>query len=167
MLRQLLDAVGVRPSICSLGPHVERRSPVKVNFAHLCDYALVADGKLSVMGIFDRISAFKLPWSHPTAYLAFELGLEPPEVGTDFSVRIQVRDQDGKTLIEADGQLKSGGRAKIGDRPKVKQVLCINGLTFERPGPYEVVIWLNEKLEESLPFDVVLREQKLLASDHG
>ena len=47
---------------------------MKVNFAHLCDYAMIADGKLGVIGIFSIINVPQLPHTHTQMYVAFELG---------------------------------------------------------------------------------------------
>lgn len=135
---------------------------MKVNFAHLCDYALVANGKLSVMGIFDQIGAQAFPWSHPTLYIAYELGLEPAEMGTKFKVRIVMQDEDGGEVMSLEGsvQTEPKGKIKIGDSPKARQVLCLNGVTFTRGGPHQIVIFLQGQVAHTIRFDVLQRPQQ-------
>ncbi len=137
---------------------------MRVNFAHLCDYAANTEaGKLCVMGIFDQIRVVKLPLAYPTLYLAFEIEMESAEVGRDFTSKISIRDQDGGSLFTTDGKLTSdasGRPTPIGKSAKIRLTLCINQLEFRKPGRHEVVIWLQDRLECTLPFEVVVLDNE-------
>ena len=130
---------------------------MKINFAHLCDYALVSEGKLSVMGIFGQIRPqSNLPWQHPTFYLAYEIGLKPAELGATIKTRVAIRDQDGETLVMAEGTGKVEAKRQVGidDQPTVRHIMCFNNIHFKRPGPHEVVIWLQDEVSYTLRFEV-------------
>ena len=133
---------------------------MRVNFAHLSDYAVnTEDGKLCVMGILDQIHVMKLPWEYPTLYLAFEIEMESAEVGRNFTSKISIRDQDGGSLFTTDGKLtadNSGNPTPIGKSVKIRLTFCINKLEFRNPGRHEAVIWLQNRLEYTLPFEVVV-----------
>src|SRR5437870_1213864 len=103
---------------------------MKVNFAHLCDYAIVSqEGKLSVLGIFDNVHAGQLPAIHQKMVLAFQIVPHPSEVGNSFEVCVQCVDQDGGKLFELKGTMKTaiapGATMKPGDRPRFSQVMEI------------------------------------------
>ena len=138
---------------------------MQINFAHLCDYALMSDGKLSVLGIFTQIRPQMMPWIHPTFYLAYEIGLEPAEVGAKFNARVAIQDQDGKSLLMTEGEAEMRGRVSIDAKPTAQTVLCINGLPFQHPGPYQVVIWLRGEVKHTLRFEVLPLPSPPQASD--
>ena len=128
---------------------------MKIKYAHLCDYAMVSrEGKLSVLGIFTRITSARLPWVHPQAYIAFEIELNYAEVGKEFSVKIELVNADGGRIFGAEAQIMAQGSAKIGQNPGIPQVIGIGGMRFENEGPYNINFWLNGKLEHQLEFTV-------------
>ena len=117
---------------------------MEIKFAHICDYALVADnGKLSVLGIFNQLRApAPFPFPHPALYIAYEIGLEPAEVGRPIKVKIEIQDEDGGEILSMEGGLKTEGKAKIGDTPAARQVIGLNQLVFSKAG---LTIWTRPK----------------------
>jgi hypothetical protein len=128
---------------------------VQINFAHLCDYALVSkDGKLSVIGIFSGIVVRDLPATHPRSFLAFEIELKPAEVNRPVKVRIDCVNADGGQLFSAALEMKIEGPGRIRDRPRFSQVVGIDNLHFVQSGDYNFNFWLNENLAFELAFEV-------------
>lgn len=128
---------------------------MKVRYAHLCDYAVISrEGKLSVMGIFNRINSKQLPAVHPNACLAFEIELNHAEVNREIALKIEVVDADGSRLASIDGAITVSGARKIGTRPRVPQIIRFSQMQFPAEGPYNVNIWLNERLEYQLDLAV-------------
>jgi uncharacterized protein DUF6941 len=85
---------------------------MQINFAHLCDYASVSrEGKLSVMGIFDKINAQQLPYTHPQAFLAFQIEINSAEAGRPFAIEIHCVDADGNEVFKNQGQGRWSGRS--------------------------------------------------------
>lgn len=130
---------------------------MEVKFAHVCDYASISqEGKLSVMGIFDRIGAPQVPVVHPQMYVAFGLDLDYTEVGRPFTVEVQMVDSDGEPIwkAKAQGIPHMPVTAKPGDRNVVVQVIPLQGLTFREFGSYDVNIFTNGQMKERIQFNV-------------
>ena len=49
---------------------------VKLNFAHICDYASFGDGKLNILGIFKSINTKKLPAIHPQLAIVTNISID-------------------------------------------------------------------------------------------
>ena len=137
---------------------------MQINYAHLCDYALLSkDGKLSILGIFDRIQPAQLPFALPQSFLAFEIELNYAEVGKEFEAKIECVDADGNPLFGAQSKIQvnpaSGKRPKVGDNPRLPQVIGLTNLVVNRVGEHNINFWLQGKLSHQLRFEVVRAEQ--------
>jgi hypothetical protein len=132
---------------------------MKVNFAHLCDHAVVSlEGKLSIIGVFSQINVANVPTVWLGAWLVFEIELDYTEVGHPIEVRVACVDADGAQILEAKATMQTEGKAKIGDHPVVPQVLRLPPLRFNRAGAYDVNIFLDSapSPKARVPFQVVL-----------
>jgi hypothetical protein len=128
---------------------------VRVTFAHICDYAMVAqDGKLSVLGIFGAIAAKSVPVQHPSLFLAFEVELNYAEAKKGGALRIEMVDEDGKPMVQVKAELKYEGLTKIGNNPRIGQVVGLQQLQFARFGPYNVNFFCNDELNLQMAFEV-------------
>jgi hypothetical protein len=134
---------------------------VKVKFAHICDYALIsAEGKLSMLGLFENLNAVQLPIQHALLYIVFGLDFSPSELkGSDVHVRISCLDEDGKELARQEAQFRIQGQPQAGERVVMPQVVPFVGITFNRDGRHNFAIWLNNQHQE----DVGFRVQKAVA----
>lgn len=134
---------------------------MKVNFAHLCDYALLSvDGKLSALGIFTRISTAQIPAFHPRAFLVFEIEMHYSELGKPFDVRVDCVDSDGNPILQARTTIQTQGKAKPGDRPLVPQILQMPPIQFNRAGAHEINVFLGSDTspKASVQFEVFVTE---------
>lgn len=128
---------------------------MKIKWAHLCDYATVSrEGKVSVLGIFTYINAPKFPMSHALMYLVFEIEMSSVELDRDIRARIELTSADGVSLRKAEAQFRVGGKVAPGTLAQVPQIIPVPLLTFGEPGSYQWSIWLNERLEEQVRFEV-------------
>ncbi len=128
---------------------------MKVSLAAIADYASVsADGKLSVMGIFNVIFAFSLPATHPQLRLAIQFEVEPKDLGTTQHVVIRLLDPDGDELlrVESDAPLPT----ELSVPAIIPQVLDLNLLTFQKEGQYQFFILIDGEERASLPLRIVL-----------
>jgi hypothetical protein len=74
---------------------------MKVEHVILADSAQVADGKLYVLGgLFGLLRCASLPIEHPMAF-AVSLLLEPQDVGGQYPVTLELRDDTGSLVIPA------------------------------------------------------------------
>lgn len=128
---------------------------MKVTFAHVCDYASVSrDGKLSVIGIFDRLFTSALPTSHPLMYLAFELEMRPSEVGRPLKLGIVLVDADGGKTFETTADVTFGVTVPSGEVVRIPQMLAFGGLPILKLGKYAFDIFINGDHKGSASFEV-------------
>lgn len=112
--------------------------------AVLADEANVSqEGKLNLMGIFDRIAAADFPVAHPKLVFAFRVEAEFADSGRMFPVRVTMEDEDGEVLFEAAGELMAPHVAP-GEYSTANQLFSLVGLQFPRAGMYRFVVRLGE-----------------------
>jgi len=122
-----------------------------LDFAFLADAAQVdASGKLSVLGVFDRIQAVEFPTRHPRMALVLRLVSGRQDEG-DHTVEILLHAPAGEEVLRLDGQVRFGGGLPPGAQSRMAQVLHLDGVVFSRPGLYEFSILLDRKLAARLP----------------
>lgn len=81
---------------------------MNVQLALVCDHAIIDQhGKLSVLGIFDRIWVERFPAIHPRLHLVLRLKGRRTEVG-DHTVLIQLVDEVGREILRGEGNVQIG-----------------------------------------------------------
>lgn len=81
---------------------------MQVVLAVVCDHALIDQaGKLSVIGIFERIWVERFPAVHPRLHLVMRLKGRRTEIG-DHPVAIVLKDPDGNQVLRGDGSVQIG-----------------------------------------------------------
>jgi hypothetical protein len=129
--------------------------------AVLADEANVSqEGKLNLMGIFDRIAAADFPVAHPKLVFAFRVEAEFADSGRMFPVRVTMEDEDGAVLFEAAGELMAPPTAP-GEYATSNQIFSLVGLQFPRAGMYRFVV----RLGESAPHETPLLVQTAATAD--
>jgi hypothetical protein len=132
---------------------------VEVAFALLADAANVSrEGKLNILGAFDRIYGTKFPLQWPRMVLVTRFEASAAEYGSEKSLEIITMDADGKQLGKASGKMKIG-EGRTGRQIKINHVLPM-GMTFPTPGEYSIVVLVNGESKVTVPLEVVQREQK-------
>ncbi len=125
----------------------------------LADAANVSrEGKLNILGAFDRIYGAKFPLRWPRMVLVTRFEASAAEFGSEKSLEIVTMDADGKRLGKASGKMKIG-EGRTGRQIKINHVLPM-GMTFPAPGEYSIEILVNGEPKATVPLEVVLREQK-------
>lgn len=130
---------------------------MKVTFAHICDYASISrEGKLSAMGIFDRINVLAVPASHPLFYLAFEIELRPAELGQPFKLGLKLVDVDGGKILETEAEVRFEGTPESPNSLKIPQIVAFGGMPLQRAGRYSFDIFINGDHKRAAVFDVAV-----------
>ena len=125
----------------------------------LADAANVSrEGKLNILGAFDRIYGVKFPLRWPRMVLVTRFEASAAEFGSEKSLEIVTMDADGKQLGKASGKMKIG-EGRTGRQIKINHVLPM-GMTFPAPGEYSIEILVNGEPKATVPLEVVQREQK-------
>lgn len=127
-----------------------------VTYAHLCDYANVSkEGKMNIMGVFDRIGALAVPYVHPMMFLAFEIAMHPAEVGHQFQMQFKLVDEDGKSVLEVQAGGKIDAVVQGGELVRFGQPIGMAGIPLTAFGKYSVDIFINGDHKTSVPFALV------------
>jgi hypothetical protein len=114
--------------------------------ALLADEAnMTQDGKLNVLGVFDRIGAIVFPTVHPKMVFAFRVQAEFQDVGKTYAVRVRLLDEDGGALFEANGEIVAP-EVEPGEFSSANQVFTLVGVQFAQPGIYKFVVALDDIL---------------------
>jgi len=126
---------------------------VNVQLALVCDHAIIDQhGKLSVLGIFDRIWVERFPAIHPRLHLVLRLKGRRTEIG-DHTVLIQLVDAQGQEILRGEGNVA------IGEPPagvvdiEAAAVLAFD-VPLERPGVYTFEIAVDGAHAASVPIAV-------------
>ena len=126
---------------------------MQVNLAVLADYANVTgDGKLNILGIFDRINLVQIPAMHPQMHLVLRLEAHPAELDRSHNVEIRLHDPEGTTIFEVKGEIVPRGEA--GRPVSTNQILTLNNLQLEKVGDYIFVVLINNDVKTEIPLAV-------------
>jgi hypothetical protein len=122
--------------------------------AVLADEANVSqEGKLNLMGIFDRIAAPEFPVVHPRLVFAFRVEAEFADSGRLFPVRVTMEDEDGTPLFEAAGEMMAP-HVPPGEFSTMNQLFGLVGLQFPRAGMYRFVVRVGDNPPHETPLVV-------------
>ena len=126
---------------------------MNIQLALVCDHAIIDQhGKLSVLGIFDRIWVERFPAIHPRLHLVLRLKGRRTEIG-DHTVLIQLVDMQGQEVLRGEGNVV------IGEPPagvvdiEAAAVLAFD-VPLERPGVYTFEIAVDGAHAASVPITV-------------
>lgn len=127
---------------------------MEVTFAVLADYANVSrDGKLNVMGIFDRVFARQLPSRFPPMQLVVRLEAQAAELDTEHAIRIQVADPDGNALFDINGTFTPRG-VDPGQAVSVNHVIQLSDLPLQQTGLHTITVWVDGDRKREVPLQV-------------
>ncbi len=126
---------------------------MQVKLALLADYANVtAEGKLNILGIFDRIAVQQLPVVHPQMHLILRLEAHTAERNRAHNIEIRLHDPDGQTVFEVKGEMVPHGVP--GTATATNQILTLNNLQLGKAGGYMFVIFVDNDLKSEIPLAV-------------
>ena len=118
-----------------------------------CDYALIDQhGKLSVLGIFERIWVERFPAVHPRLHLVLRLKGRRTEVG-QHPIVIRLVDDAGREVLRGDGAVQIGEPPAGVLEVEAGAVLAFD-VPLERPGVYTFEITVDGGLEATVPIAV-------------
>ena len=128
---------------------------MQVKLALLADYANVtAEGKLNILGIFDRINVQEIPSLHPQMHLILRIEAHPAERNRAHNVEIRLHDPDGQTIFEVKGDLVPLGAGA--HNTATNQILTLNNLQLMKTGGYTFLVLVNNDLKSEVPLEVEL-----------
>ena len=127
---------------------------MNVHLALVCDHAIIDQhGKLSVLGIFDRIWVERFPAIHPRLHLVLRLKGRRTEIG-DHSVLIQLVDAQGQEILRGEGNVAIGEPPAGVVEIEAAAVLAFD-VPLEKPGVFTFEIAVDGAHAASVPVTVL------------
>ncbi len=124
-----------------------------LGLALVCDHALIDQaGKLSVLGIFERIWVERFPALHPRLHLVLRLKGRRTEVG-QHPVTIVLHDPQGREILRGDGMVQIG-EPPAGVTDVEAAAILVFDVPLETAGAYHFDITVDSELLASLPVTV-------------
>jgi hypothetical protein len=128
---------------------------VKIALALLADYANVSrEGKLNILGIFDRINAQNVPAIHPQMQLIMTLEADRGDADKEHKIEIELIDADGTKLFSIGGRLRFGPPPPA-EQVRINHIIQLNNLQFNHFGNHEFKILINNEVRGGIPLSVV------------
>jgi hypothetical protein len=126
---------------------------MQVTLALLADYANVtAEGKLNILGIFDRITVQELPAVHTQMHLVLRLEASTADQNRSHNVEIRLQDPEGRSLLDVRGDLVPHG---VPGRPSAtNQILAFNNVQLATAGVHAFVVSVDGSLRAEVPLVV-------------
>lgn len=126
---------------------------MRVLLAKFCEYATQqANGRHSMVGMFDNIVAPFFPIDHPAFFLCLQLEFDPIEGGQPMNLRAVFMDDDANTAFDFDAQGEVP-RDPGGGPTRVFVQFGVPPLRLEREGDYRLDVLFNSAkvAEERIP----------------
>ena len=119
---------------------------MKFVVGHLADAANVSmEGKLNLLGIFQKIGSAEFPCSLSCALVAlFEA--DPFDRGMHSPVRIEFIDEDGQEIFRMEGMEVSVPDQPGNLMPTCNLIVNLRPLTVTKPGPHSFKMLLRDRL---------------------
>ena len=128
---------------------------MKIPMALVADEANISqEGKLNVLGAFDRIAAPNFPTVHPKMVFVFRVEAGYGDGERAVPARIRLIDEDDNLLFDAGGEIRAPQVAP-GDFATSYQLFVLAGIEFSRPGMYKFVVTLGDLPPHETPLSVM------------
>ena len=127
---------------------------MEIDLAFLADAATIdASGKLSILGIFDRIGVSQFPAQHGRITLVLRFTAGTSEMGSH-DVHIRMSNPGGAEVLSLNGEMQLAGGMAPQDGIRVPHILNLDGLVFTGPGMYSFDVKVDGEHHVSLPLSV-------------
>ena len=131
---------------------------MKVDFCAMADAAnTTPQGKLNLLGVFDRLAVQSFPAVHKQMSLVLRLRVEFADGGREHAVRMALENPDGKKLVDLEGSTRVG-EVEPGAFSHTNQIFNLRELRFEEAGVHRFRVWLDGELAAEQPLSVVKAE---------
>ena len=126
-----------------------------LHFFGTADYAMIDQaGKLSIVGIFNRLNFTKFPNAHPVIYLVAILQPSFGEVGDKRGFMIRLMNEDGQEKFKVQGEVRFR-RGDDGRYQLANIVIPFRNMPFDEPGRYEFILLIDNHRFASTQLEVM------------
>lgn len=129
---------------------------MKIKLAATADFANVTrEGKLNIIGVFDRVMVPSLPFVLPMMQLILRLEVSYAERDRPHKVEITFDDPNGKRLMTMGAELRVG-IPRAGHTGITDQILALGNVRFESEGGHTFNFFIDGDLKDPLTLEVEL-----------
>lgn len=126
---------------------------MRLLLSKFCEYATqLANGRHTMVGVFDNIVAQSFPLDHPPFFLCLQMEFDPNEADQDMRVVAVLIDEDGRQIMDvtAEGRVPRDPR---GGSTRLFIQFFMPPMRFDGPGDYRLDVLFNDVKvgEERLP----------------
>ncbi len=137
---------------------------MKVEILAFCDFATKSGGKLTLVGVFDRINTPKVPTALPVFGLAIKLRLEETDLRKEpHKFVCKLTSHSGKEVVEVGGQMVTQRPAGAANDPAemgtAEFAFTVPGVKFEEFGTYTASLSVDGQPLSTTPLFVVKVKQ--------
>ena len=134
---------------------------MEITLALLCEAAnLTDDGRLNVLGAFDRLTTRTIPTEPTPLTLVVRTSTSPAEQDSLWDVIIRLLDEDGDIVSTVEA-LYTPNESDSSGSPNVETtVLRLPGIVFDDPGQYAIHVLFNGDEKARVPFELVVTDPK-------
>lgn len=112
---------------------------IELKFVHICDKAFLSqDGKLNIIGIFNKIWSNNFPAGHPELFVVISI---KGGIGT-YENKIVFEQPNKEIIAEARGQIKINEEDGTGNL-----IAGFRNIILPLEGKYKVKIYINNELK--------------------
>ena len=130
---------------------------MKLELLVICDYATFAEGKLSLIGIFDRVAMASLPGRLITLGIGIRVSLTKAEAMQVHTFKLRLVSPTGKELVRAEGTASvMNSTAFLEEEDRMQIGLTLPGVTLPEIGRHELEVLVDGKGIGSIPLTVRL-----------
>jgi hypothetical protein len=122
---------------------------MEVKYFLTADYAnQTPEGKLNVLGIFDRIYSNSFPTIHPFLYVVGQLSANAAERGRKFTIQIKLLNEDGIEILGLglEGEFPQDHHDPVAD---FAFGIALANIVFEKPGDYQFSLLVDNDEKET------------------
>jgi hypothetical protein len=117
---------------------------MRLIYAVVSDFALVsADGKPTIVGVFDTIRAQTVPFVWARFAFAARLESDASEAGSKYNLQIVIRDPNGTEMARAGGPFQVPPTPPGVPRVYFDPQIIFDGFTFPALGTYTLTLEAN------------------------
>lgn len=128
---------------------------IAIKHAVLADYAMVSkDGKLSIIGIFERLFSAKCPVVHPQMCLVLSFEADVSDAGRTHRLEFQLIDEDGNVQFGFGGDMVVAAPPS-GQNSRFNHIVNLNNISFKDFGSYEFKVLIDGEVRTGVALKVV------------
>ncbi len=148
--------------ICGMHPEGVEWVTMTVLFAFLADRAEMVNGKMNIVGLFERIIASQFPARHPSMAVIARFEFPSVEYGSTTSLRIALVGPDAKEAMSIEGKMEAGVSPSAPETPPVMhvdQIFQFENLVFPEAGDYAFHIVAEGETKATVPIRLMQASQ--------